>query len=124
MEIEQLGAEIERVVKEDNGNGAAIEVEANFVTHEAGYVLAAKGRVVSAIKSAFATGARGWKPSVFPSHSDANQFYIAGIMPIVLGCGRLQESHAPEEAVRFSEVIEAADLYYQTAVKMSLATER
>ncbi len=124
MEIKQICSEIERVVADENGNSSAIEVEANFVTREAGYVLATKGRVVKAIKSAFVKGARGWKPSVFPSHSDANQFYKAGIMPIVLGCGRLQESHAPEEAVRFSEVVEAADLYYQIAAKVLSAAEK
>lgn len=118
MEIEQIGSEIEQVVADENGSPSAIEVEAAFATRESGYVLAARGRVVNALKAAFMRGARGWKPSVFPSHSDANQFYQAGIMPIVVGCGRLQESHAPEEAVRFSEVVEAADLYYQVAVEL------
>ncbi|MBN1655031.1 MAG: M20/M25/M40 family metallo-hydrolase [Deltaproteobacteria bacterium] len=118
MEIGEICSEIERTVAEESETDCAIEAEAHFVTRESGYVLAAKGRVVEALKTAFMNGARGWKPSVFPSHSDANQFYLAGVMPIVVGCGRLQESHAPEEAVRFSEVVEAAELYYQVAVQM------
>jgi hypothetical protein len=47
----------------------------------------------------------------FPSHSDANLLWAAGVKPILLGPGQLEHAHAPEERVSFPQVLQAAEIY-------------
>lgn len=50
------------------------------------------------------------------SHSDANQIWAAGIKPILLCPGRLEEAHVPEESVSFQEVCRTAEIYLDILV--------
>ncbi len=118
-DIDSICTEIESAVVEEGEGDSGIEVEIRFLTREAGYEVPSEARVVEALKASFREGGRDWTPSVFPSHSDANQFYRAGIMPVIVGCGRLQDAHAPGEAVRFSEVAETAELYLRLAARVA-----
>jgi acetylornithine deacetylase len=36
--------------------------------------------------------------------------------PIILGPGRLEEAHTPEESVNFSQVLKAAEIYLNFAL--------
>lgn len=55
----------------------------------------------------------------FTSHSDANQLWTAGVKPVILGCGRLEKAHSPDEDVSFEQVLGAAEIYFQTAARMA-----
>ena len=52
-----------------------------------------------------------WAPADFRSHSDANQLRAAGVKPLVLGPGQLEQAHTQDESVSFAQVRRAADLY-------------
>ncbi len=54
-----------------------------------------------------------WEPLPFRSHSDANLLWAAGVKPILIGPGQLEQAHAPGEWLSFQQVCLAAELYYQ-----------
>jgi len=82
-----------------------------FQTVDGGYVLPEKGLVVDLLKGAYERRQIAWSPQSFRSHSAANQLWAAGIKPILLGPGRLEEAHIPDEAVSFAQVHLAAQVY-------------
>ena len=57
-----------------------------------------------------------WEPQDFRSHSDGNVLWAAGVDPIILGPGRLEAAHTPEESVSFQQVVQAAQLYLNLAL--------
>jgi acetylornithine deacetylase len=81
------------------------------VTIDAGYEIPAKGRALNTLRSIFKSLNIPWEPDVFRSHSDANHVWTAGIKPIVLGPGRLDLAHSPDESVSFQKVLQAAEIY-------------
>ena len=80
-------------------------------TIDAGYALPEKGPIVRALQNVYDALALDWQVGEFRSHSDANQLWAAGIKPIVLGPGRLENAHAYDESVSFSQVCRAAQIY-------------
>jgi len=90
---------------------SGLDVTMRFVTIDAGYELPEKGPVVEALKAVYARHSLAWAPQAFRSHSDANQLWEAGILPILLGPGQLEKAHVPEESVSFEQVCRAAALY-------------
>ena len=59
-----------------------------------------------------------WAPQSFRSHSDANQLWASGVRPILLGPGRLDKAHAPDESVSFRQVCLSAEIYLHFLMKM------
>jgi len=57
-----------------------------------------------------------WETQDFRSHSDGNILWGAGVDPIILGPGRLEIAHTPEESVVFAQVVQAAQLYLNFAL--------
>ncbi len=88
------------------------EGDFRMTTIDAGYELPEKGPVVDALQDVYRRREMKWQPGVFRSHSDANRIWAAGIKPILLGPGRLEMAHIPEEAVSFSQVTGAAEIYF------------
>lgn len=82
-------------------------------TIDAGYRLPEKGAIVDALQAACAQLGIAWQTGDFRSHSDANQLWTAGIKPIVLGPGRLENAHASGESVSFEKVCRAAEIYLE-----------
>jgi len=115
----ELTMEVEEVVLSQEGGGAGLNTGLRLHTVQNGYRLPERGPVVEALQRIFAAQGLSWKPQAFPSHSDANQLWAAGVRPILLGPGRLEMSHVPEEAVLFSQVIAASQIYYSLAREMS-----
>jgi acetylornithine deacetylase len=111
----ELTMEVEEVVLSQENSGAGLDTGLRLHTVQNGYRLPERGPVVEALKRIFADQELSWKPQAFPSHSDANQLWAAGVRPILLGPGRLEMSHVPEEAVSFSQVLNAAQIYYRLA---------
>jgi acetylornithine deacetylase len=112
MELEGLLAKAQ---EEDPGLDATLR----FDTIDSGYVLPEKGILVEALRSVYACHSLEWAPQPFPSHSDANQLWASGVKPILLGCGRIDEAHAPDESVSFQQVCLAAQLYLDLALRLS-----
>jgi acetylornithine deacetylase len=83
----------------------------NFMTIDAGYELPARGRVIDSLQAVYAARGLDWNPDIFPSHSDANQLWAAGVKPVLLGAGKLEAAHTPEESVSFARVLQAAGIY-------------
>ncbi|MEW5725414.1 MAG: M20/M25/M40 family metallo-hydrolase, partial [Thermodesulfobacteriota bacterium] len=107
-----LVMEIEEVIRRERKAAGSARVTFHFETVHSGYVIPEKGPVVEALKAAFRERGHSWEPSPFPSHSDANILYHAGCKPIVLGPGRLEKAHRPDESISFTQVFQAAELYY------------
>jgi len=87
--------------------GAAI----NFNTIHAGYELPRKGPLVELLNTVFTRHELDATPVSFPSHSDANTLWAAGIKPILLGPGQLEKAHTAEESVSLFQVKQAAQIY-------------
>lgn len=82
-----------------------------ITTVDYGYELPAKGDMVARLQEIFTRRGLTWDAETFRSHSDANQLWAAGVKPIMLGPGRLDQAHTPEESVSFAQVCEAAAIY-------------
>ena len=57
-----------------------------------------------------------WEPQDFRSHSDGSVLWAAGVDAIILGPGRLELAHSPEESVSFSQVVQASQFYLDFAL--------
>ena len=55
---------------------------------------------------------------MFRSHSDANRLWAAGVKPVLLGPGKLERAHAPDECASFSQVCLAAQIYLDTILAL------
>jgi acetylornithine deacetylase len=113
-----LCAELEEIVAGGQAGEQPCPAEIRFHTIQDGYDLPPKGPLVEALQAVYARQAMAWKPSAFPSHSDANLLWAHGIKPILLGPGSLAKAHVPDESVEEKEVIAAAGIYYQLAMQM------
>jgi acetylornithine deacetylase len=90
---------------------AQVDAAIQFNTIHAGYELPQKGPLVELLKATYARHHLAFTPTSFPSHSDANTLWAAGIKPILLGPGRLEKAHTAEESVSLSQVGLASQIY-------------
>ena len=88
----------------------------HFTTIHSGYELPRRGPIMELIKTVYQQHGLSLEPASFPSHSDANILWAAGIKPILLGPGKLEKAHTSEESISFSQVIEAAQIYVDLAL--------
>ena len=116
--LADITVEIEELIAREKEVHPFVETLVRFSTVHSGYTLPEKGEVVDALKAAFLQQGLGWEPLAFPSHSDANQLWTAGVKPIILGCGQLELAHSPQEWVSFNQVCTAAEIYYELAVRL------
>ncbi len=113
--IGEIVAEIEDVVENSRENNKQVEASIKFETIGSGYELPEKGPVVDALKEIFRERGLGWEPAPFRSHSDANLLWEAGVRPVLLGPGSLEMAHSPDECISLSQVVTAAEIYFQLA---------
>ena len=90
---------------------AQCDAAIHFNTIHAGYELPQKGPLVDLLKTVYDRHHLSFSPTSFPSHSDANTLWAAGIKPILLGPGRLEKAHTAEESISLSQVRVAAQIY-------------
>jgi acetylornithine deacetylase len=117
--VSEITVEIEELIAKEGHVDPSTEVSLRFTTVHAGYELPERGKVIDALKGSFSDQSLLWEPLSFPSHSDANQLWMAGVKPIILGCGRLEKAHSPGEDVSFRQVIDAAKIYFDVAARMA-----
>ncbi|MBN2284004.1 MAG: M20/M25/M40 family metallo-hydrolase [Deltaproteobacteria bacterium] len=114
-----ITVELEEVVAEEQKRNADLETSLSYSTINAGYDIPEKGTLVQVLKDVFRERSLPWSPQVFRSHSDAGILWEAGIKPLILGPGGIEQAHAPEESVSFEEVLRAAVLYRDCLVALS-----
>ncbi len=107
----EIITEIEEVVSTRENETADISVQFRTETIDAGYALPEKGRMWDRLKNIYKQKRLPWKTQAFRSHSDANQIFASGAKPILLGPGQLEKAHAQDEAIAFSQVVQAAEIY-------------
>jgi acetylornithine deacetylase len=117
----ELLPDIEEIVSRV-GEGEKPKVR--FSTVHGGYQLLEKGPFVGALKETYRKLGLPWEPEPFPSHSDASVLWGAGIQSVVLGPGSLEQAHAPEEWVEFSQVKKAAEIYLHLILALAKGEEK
>jgi acetylornithine deacetylase len=118
--VSDMMAELEEIVARTHAENKAIEVALRFDTVDAGFTLPEKGPVVESLKDIYSRRSLMWRPSPFISHSDASQFWQAGVRTMLLGPGRIEKAHAPDESASFKQICLAAEIYYDLAAAMGV----
>jgi len=116
--VGEVMVDLEEVLSQAGKQEAGVETSCRFHTVDAGYALPEKGLVVDSLKALHARRGLSWEPQTFRSHSDANRLWAAGVKPILLGPGELEQAHAPDESVSFDQVCLAARLYLELCVSL------
>jgi acetylornithine deacetylase len=107
---EILAAMEDIVIRQPEGR-QGIETGFRTATIDSGYELPEKGPVMEALKATYEHKTLCWKTQAFRSHSDANQIWAAGVKPIVLGPGQLEQAHTQDESASFEQICTAAEIY-------------
>jgi acetylornithine deacetylase len=110
--IAEVAADLEGIFCQSGGNCNGGQRDFRITTIDAGYSLPHKGPVLETLTAILADRGLPAEPRIFRSHSDANQIWAAGIKPVLLGPGRLEQAHVPEESVSFGKVCQAAAIYH------------
>jgi acetylornithine deacetylase len=113
--IDVLKSELEQLVKSAGDRVNGLNARLKFEETYAGYRISEDRPLISKLKETYNKMALPWEPQDFRSHSDGSALWAAGVDPIVLGPGRLEAAHTPEESVPFPQVAQAAQLYLHLA---------
>jgi acetylornithine deacetylase len=108
----EIIVELEDIVASEGRENPDFNGTLSFINVHGGYDLPEKGRIPAALKSVYTELQLPWEPQAFRSHSDANLLWASGTKPIILGPGRLEQAHSPEEFVSFEQVLLASRIYY------------
>jgi acetylornithine deacetylase len=117
--IDALKSELEQLVESAGQSIPDLDAYLRFEDTYAGYHIAEDRLLIKKLKQLYHRTSLPWEPLDFRSHSDGNVLWAAGVDPIILGPGRLEEAHNPEESVRFSQVVQAAQLYLDFALSLA-----
>ena len=118
-EIDGLKTELEELVATCSQKTPLLETEISFEENQAGYRISPEKPIVKILKQVYDSLSLAWGPADFRSHSDANILWTAGTAPVILGPGRLEEAHTPDESVSFTQVLDASRIYLNLALLMS-----
>jgi acetylornithine deacetylase len=116
--IDTLKTELEQLVETASKEIPGLDAVLRFEEAHSGYRISGERPLVKKLQQVFQKMSRPWEPQDFRSHSDANVLWTDGVDPIILGPGRLEEAHTPEESVNFSQVLEAAQIYLNFALSL------
>ena len=114
--IDVLKANLEALVKASGGTTPPVEAELCFEETQAGYRISPERPLVRRLRDVYSHMSLAWETAEFRSHSDAGILWTSGIAPIILGPGRLEEAHSPDESVSFAQVVEASRIYVNLAM--------
>jgi len=89
-----------------------------FNTIHAGYELPDRGPIVNVLKKVYRRHKIPFETGSFPSHSDANILWAAGVKPILLGPGKLEKAHTADESISLSQVVQTAQIYVDIALEL------
>jgi acetylornithine deacetylase len=115
-QIDKLKTELEHIVEKAGKEIPGLDAVLRFEEARPGYRISNERLLVKKLQKIFQEMAVPWEPQDFRSHSDANILWSDGVDPIILGPGRLEEAHTPEESVNFAQVLKAAEIYLNFAL--------
>jgi acetylornithine deacetylase len=114
--IDVLKTELVDLADESRKVNPDLDACLSFEDTYTGYQVSSDERLVKVLRKTYRQLALPWEPQDFRSHSDGNILWTAGIQPVILGPGRLEAAHTPEESVSFPQVVQAAQLYLNFAL--------
>ena len=109
--IDVLKTELEQLVEAAGQSIPGLDAYIRFEDTYSGYGISQERALIKKLKEVYGKMSLPWEPQDFRSHSDGNVLWAAGVDPIIVGPGRLEAAHTPEELVSFSQVVKAARLY-------------
>jgi acetylornithine deacetylase len=115
--IGEILAALEEIIVSESAASRDVETVYRTVTIDAGYELPEKGLIFDAINSVFEHHRLPWHPQAFKSHSDANQIWAAGVKPIILGPGDLEQAHTEDESASMTQICLAAEIFFDIMVE-------
>ncbi|MBN1644271.1 MAG: M20/M25/M40 family metallo-hydrolase, partial [Dehalococcoidales bacterium] len=113
--IDTLKTELEQLIETARKEIPGLNTVLRFEEAHVGYSISLERPLVKKLQGVFQKMSLPWEPQDFRSHSDANILWTDGVDPIILGPGRLEKAHAPEESVSFKQVLQAAQIYLDFA---------
>jgi len=122
--VDVLKAELEQLVEEMDEGNLSLDTYIRFESTQSGYRISPKRPLVKKLKEVYKKLSLPWEPQDFRSHSDGNVLWASGVDPVILGPGRLETAHTPEESVDFRQVIQAAQLYLNFALSVTTPFKR
>lgn len=109
--VGEITIEIDDLLVRERQENPSFNGTLRFSTVHAGYHLSEKSSMAHALREVLEKRSLFWQPQLFRSHSDANLLWAAGVKPMLLGPGRLECAHSPEECVSIRQVETAAEIY-------------
>jgi acetylornithine deacetylase len=116
--MDVLKAELEQLVEEADKTIQGLDAYIRFENTHPGYRISQERPLVRKLREVYKDMHIAWDTQDFRSHSDGNVLWGAGVDPIILGPGRLETAHTPEESVVFNQVVQAAQLYLNFALSI------
>ncbi len=116
--IDQLKTELEQLVEAAGESIPGLDADIRFEDTHSGYRISQDRSLIKKLKDVYRRMSLPWQPQDFRSHSDGNVLWAAGVDPIIMGPGRLEAAHNPEESVPFYQVVQAAQLYLDFALSL------
>ena len=117
-DIDALKTELQQLVETAGKDIHGLDACLRFEDTYPGYRLASDDMLVKKLQEIYKRLSFVWEAQDFRSHSDGNVLWAAGASPVILGPGRLEAAHTPEESVSFSQVVQAAQLYLNLALSL------
>jgi len=114
--MDVLKADLEHLVEDAGKVIPSLDAYIRFENTQSGYRISQDRPLVRRLREVCKGMKVPWETQDFRSHSDGNVLWGAGVDPIILGPGRLETAHTPEESVVFSQVVQAAQLYLNFAL--------
>jgi acetylornithine deacetylase len=116
--IDTLKTKLEQLMKAARENIPSLDASLGFENTYPGYQISQDELMIRKLKQIYDRLSLPWNPQDFQSHSDGNVLWAAGISPIILGPGRLEAAHSPEESVYFGQVVQATQIYLHLALSL------
>ena len=114
--MDVLKADLEHLVEDAGKVIPSLDAYIRFENTQSGYRISQDRPLVRRLREVCKGMKVPWETQDFRSHSDGNVLWGAGVDPIILGPGRLETAHTPEESVVFGQVVQAAQLYLNFAL--------
>jgi len=114
--MDVLKMELEQLVEAADESIPDLDTYIRFEETYSGYRISQERTLVRKLQEVYKKMSVPWEPQDFRSHSDGSVLWAAGVDAIILGPGRLELAHSPEESVSFSQVVRAAQLYLDFAL--------
>lgn len=118
--IDALKTDLEQLVVAAHSSIPNLNAHLKFEETYSGYRISPERPLINKLRETYKKMSLPWEPQDFRSHSDGSVLWAAGVDPIILGPGRLEAAHTPEESVSFTQVVQAAKLYLNLALALSL----